>query len=409
MRHDPHLLVEGCLIAGFAMGAHAGYIYVRGEFIRERERLQAAIDQAYEAKLIGKNNVHGWDFDLYVHHGAGAYICGEETALLGKPRRQEGPAAAEAAVPGQRRPLRLPDHRQQRRDRSRWCPTSCAAARPGSPASAGRTTPAPSCSASPATSSKPVHRRRGDGHPAARADRDACRRRARRLGQSAGGHSRRLVDAAGAGGAIRPTTLLMDFDGCARAEIGARHRRRHRHGQVDRHRPGDGAHLLFLQARELRPVHAVPRGHGLDVARARRAWRTAARRSARSTCCCEVTKQIEGHTICAFGDGAAWPVQGLLRHFRPEIERRIDEYTRNADARTARCARRRSREGEAMEPEHDVRNRNLRCNHCRFWWPMPRPRARAEPPASILGRCRRRAPLPEPSICRISAPATRPG
>ena len=82
MRHDPHLLVEGCLIAGFAMGANAGYIYVRGEFIRERERLQAAVDEAYEAKLIGKNNVHGWDFDLYVHHGAGAYICGEETALL---------------------------------------------------------------------------------------------------------------------------------------------------------------------------------------------------------------------------------------------------------------------------------------------------------------------------------------
>src|SRR6202140_643962 len=82
MRHDPHLLIEGCLIAGCAMGAHAGYIYIRGEFIRERERLQAAIDQAYEAKLIGKNNVHGWDFDLYLHHGAGAYICGEETALL---------------------------------------------------------------------------------------------------------------------------------------------------------------------------------------------------------------------------------------------------------------------------------------------------------------------------------------
>src|SRR5574338_356077 len=62
--------------------ANAGYIYVRGEFIRERERLQAAIDEAYEAKLIGKNNANGWDFDLYVHHGAGAYICGEETALL---------------------------------------------------------------------------------------------------------------------------------------------------------------------------------------------------------------------------------------------------------------------------------------------------------------------------------------
>jgi NADH-quinone oxidoreductase subunit F len=61
---------------------HTAYIYVRGEFIREREALQRAVDEAYEAKLIGKNNKHGWDFDVYVHHGAGAYICGEETALL---------------------------------------------------------------------------------------------------------------------------------------------------------------------------------------------------------------------------------------------------------------------------------------------------------------------------------------
>ncbi len=82
MRHDPHLLVEGCLLASFAMNAHACYIYVRGEFIREREHLQAAIDQAYEAKLIGKDNINGWPFDVYVAHGAGAYICGEETALL---------------------------------------------------------------------------------------------------------------------------------------------------------------------------------------------------------------------------------------------------------------------------------------------------------------------------------------
>ena len=82
MRHDPHLLVEGCLIASFAMGAHAAYIYIRGEYIAERHALQRAIDEAYEARLIGKDNVHGYPFDLYVHHGAGAYICGEETALL---------------------------------------------------------------------------------------------------------------------------------------------------------------------------------------------------------------------------------------------------------------------------------------------------------------------------------------
>ncbi len=82
MRHDPQLLIEGALLAAFAMRAHVAYIYIRGEFIREREILQAAIDEAYDAKLIGKNNVNGWDFDLYLHHGAGAYICGEETALL---------------------------------------------------------------------------------------------------------------------------------------------------------------------------------------------------------------------------------------------------------------------------------------------------------------------------------------
>jgi NADH-quinone oxidoreductase subunit F len=72
LRHDPHTLVEGCLLAGFAMGAVAAYIYVRGEFIREREALQRAIDEAYDAGLIGKGNTNGYDFDIYVHHGAGA-------------------------------------------------------------------------------------------------------------------------------------------------------------------------------------------------------------------------------------------------------------------------------------------------------------------------------------------------
>ena len=82
MRHDPHLLVEGCLIACMGMACNTAYIYVRGEYIREREHLQAAIDQAYEAKLIGKGNVNGWDMDIYIAHGAGAYICGEESALI---------------------------------------------------------------------------------------------------------------------------------------------------------------------------------------------------------------------------------------------------------------------------------------------------------------------------------------
>ena len=160
MRHDPHLLIEGALLASFAMRAHTCYTYVRGEFIRERERLEAAVAEAYAAKLIGKNNIHGWDFDFIVHHGAGAYICGEETALLESLEGKKGLPPPEAAVPGQRRPLRRADHRQQRRSRSRWRPTSCAAGRRGSQASASPTTPAPSCSRSPATSSSPAWSRR---------------------------------------------------------------------------------------------------------------------------------------------------------------------------------------------------------------------------------------------------------
>src|ERR1700755_1809825 len=91
MRHDPHLLVEGCLVAGFAMRAHAGYLYVRGEFYNEDEALKAAIKEAYEAGLLGKNACgSGWDFDLYVHRGAGAYICGEESAMLERLEGKQG-------------------------------------------------------------------------------------------------------------------------------------------------------------------------------------------------------------------------------------------------------------------------------------------------------------------------------
>merc|ERR1719150_2804865 len=92
MRHDPHKLVEGCLVAGRAMGARAAYIYVRGEFYNETTNLQVAIKEAYEKGFLGKNACgSGYDFDVVVHSGAGAYICGEETGLIesleGKPGR----------------------------------------------------------------------------------------------------------------------------------------------------------------------------------------------------------------------------------------------------------------------------------------------------------------------------------
>ena len=82
LRFEPQKLIEGCLITSYAINAHTCYIYIRGEYFREGQRLQEAINQAYNKKLLGKNACDtGWDLDIHIHYGAGAYICGEETAL----------------------------------------------------------------------------------------------------------------------------------------------------------------------------------------------------------------------------------------------------------------------------------------------------------------------------------------
>ena len=94
LRHEPHKLIEGALILGYAMRARAAYVYIRGEFWDETNQLQRAVDEAYAKGFIGKNACgSGYDFDVYIHNGAGAYICGEETSMLeslegktGKPR-----------------------------------------------------------------------------------------------------------------------------------------------------------------------------------------------------------------------------------------------------------------------------------------------------------------------------------
>ena len=180
MRHDPHLLVEGCLIASFAMGAHAAYIYIRGEYIAERHALQRAVDEAYEARLIGKDNVHGYPFDLYVHHGAGAYICGEETALLESLEGKKGMPRLKPPFPANMGLYGCPTTvNNVEFDRGR------------------RNDPAPRrrlvCGHRPAqqhrhqgllrfgTCEQAVQRRRGNGPHLPRADRPPLRRRPRRL------------------------------------------------------------------------------------------------------------------------------------------------------------------------------------------------------------------------------------
>ena len=83
LERDPHAFLEGMLIAAYAIGSHKGYVYIRGEYFRPAKRLQRAIDEAYERGWLGKNiQGTGFDLDIVIHRGAGAYICGEETALL---------------------------------------------------------------------------------------------------------------------------------------------------------------------------------------------------------------------------------------------------------------------------------------------------------------------------------------
>jgi NADH-quinone oxidoreductase subunit F len=333
IRNDPHLLIEGCLIAGRAMGAHAGYIYIRGEFIRERERLQAAIDEAYAAKLIGKNNVHGWDFDLYLHHGAGAYICGEETGLLeslegkkGQPRLKP-PFPANVGLYG--------------------CPTTVQNVesiavvpdimRRGSGWFAGIGRPNNTGTKLFCISGhveRPCNVEEAMGIPL----RELLETHAggvrggwdNLLAVIPGGSSMPLVPA----GPDQADTLLMDFDGCRDKKSAL----------------GTAAVIVMDKSTDIVRAMArisyfykhescgqcTPCREGMGWM-----WRVLTRmaegraQKREIDMLMEVTTQIEGHTICAFGDGAAWPVQGLLRHFRGEIERRIDEYTRNADARDA--------------------------------------------------------------------------
>ncbi len=83
LRLNPHELIEGMIIGGYTLGAKAGYNYIHGEIWAEYERFEEALDEARAAGLLGKNILgSGWDFDIHAHHGYGAYVCGEETALL---------------------------------------------------------------------------------------------------------------------------------------------------------------------------------------------------------------------------------------------------------------------------------------------------------------------------------------
>jgi NADH-quinone oxidoreductase subunit F len=320
MRHDPHLLIEGCLLSGYAMRAHATYIYVRGEFIRERERLQAAVDEAYAAKLIGKDNSNGWDFDVIVHHGAGAYICGEETALLeslegkkGMPRLKPpfpanvGLYGAPTTVNNVESIAVVPDILRRG---GAWFASL------GLPNNTGTKLFQISGHVN-----RPCVVEEEMGIPL----KELIERHA---GGVRGGWSNLLaVIPGGSSMPLLPAdqceNVTMDFDALAKLKSGL----------------GTGAVIVMDKSTDV--IKAIARiayfykhescgqctpcreGTGWMWRVLERMERGEAEKR-EIELLLNVTRQVEGHTICALGDAAAWPVQGLIRHFRHVIEERID-------------------------------------------------------------------------------------
>lgn len=336
MRHDPHTLVEGCLLAGRAMGARAAYIYIRGEFFLEASNLQVAIKQAYDAGLLGKNACgSGFDFDIYMHRGAGAYICGEETALIeslegkaGKPRLKP-PFPADIGLFG--------------------CPTTVA--------NVETIAVAPT-----------ILRRGGDWFASFGRERNSGTKLfcisgnvntpctveeemsiplkellERHCGGVKGGWDNLLgVIPGGSSVPILPPktceTVLMDFDSLVAQKSGL----------------GTAAVIVINKDQDVIKCisrlsdfylhescgQCTPCREGTGwMAKIMQRFVTGNAHKDEINMIEELSRQIEGHTICALGDAAAWPVQGLIRHFRPEIEQRIDTYQKLAAQEEAAAPR----------------------------------------------------------------------
>ncbi|NKB57074.1 MAG: NADH-quinone oxidoreductase subunit NuoF [Alphaproteobacteria bacterium] len=320
MRHDPHKLVEGCFVAGFAMAAHAAYIYVRGEFYNEAAALNQAVEEAYEAGLLGENACGtGWKFDVYVHRGAGAYICGEETALLESLEGKKGQPRLKPPFPAMSGLYGCPTT-VNNVETIAVAPTIL---RRGADwfSSFGRENNVGTkvfCISGHVE--KPCNVEEAMSIPL----KELLEKHAG--GVRGGWDNLMAVIPGGSSTPMLPKSIcddvLMDFDA------------------LKEHKSGLGTAGVIVMDKSTDIIKAIARlayfykhescgqctpcreGTGWM-------WRVLERMAkgeaeiAEIDLLLDVSLQIEGHTICALGDGAAWPVQGLIRHFRDEIEHRI--------------------------------------------------------------------------------------
>ena len=323
MRNDPHLLLEGCLVAGFAMGANVCYIYIRGEYFEESSNIQKAIEEAYKSNLIGKNaSDSGWDFDIYLHRGAGAYICGEETALLeslegkkGQPRLKP-PFPAGSGLYG--------------------CPTTVTNVETVAvaPTILRKGSKWFSSLGSPNNTGTKIFSISGHVNNPCNVEEEMGIPLKKLIEEHAGGviggwENLLAVIPGGASVPLIPKSVCeyvkMDFDSLKAVNSGLgtaavivmnkstdiveaitrlSHFYKHEScGQCTPCREGTGWMYRIMT----KMIEGKIQNNDIDKL-------------------LNVSKQIEGHTICALGDAAAWPIQGLLRHFRKEVEKRIETY-----------------------------------------------------------------------------------
>ncbi|PIZ34348.1 MAG: NADH-quinone oxidoreductase subunit F [Alphaproteobacteria bacterium CG_4_10_14_0_8_um_filter_37_21] len=320
LRHEPHKLLEGCLYASIAINAHTCYIYVRGEYYREAEVLQQAIDDAYDAGLLGKNAAQsGWDLDIYIQRGAGAYICGEESALLESLEGRKGQPRLKPPFPAM---IGL-----------YGCPTivnnveSIAVIstilRRGHEWFAGigranNTGTKIFCISGHVNN--PCTVEEAMGIPL----KELIEKHAG--GVRGGWDNLKAVIPGGASCPMIPKgicdTVIMDFDALKEVQTGL--------GTAAVIVMDKSTDLIKTIAR-LSKFYMVESCGQCSPCREGTGWmwrmmeRLVLGEASEDDIdhLLEVSKKIEGHTICALGDAAAWPIQGLVRHFRGDIEARI--------------------------------------------------------------------------------------
>jgi NADH-quinone oxidoreductase subunit F len=321
LRNEPHKIIEGIVIACVAIGANIAYIYVRGKYYNEYKSLQKAIDEAYENGLIGNNacgSAH--NVNIYIHRGAGAYICGEETALLNSIEGKKGfprlkpPFPAVIGLYGCPTIINnvesiavIPDI--LRRGAS-WF------------ASFGRAN----------NSGTKIYSISGHVNNPCNVEEAMSIPLKELLEKHAGGvrggwDNLLAVIPGGVSVPMIPKSIcdsvLMDFD--ALREVGTSF------GTASIVVMDKSTDLLYAIARISKFYmyescgQCTPCREGTGWM-----WRLMTRLSKGDAKIgdidrlLEITKQVEGHTICALGDAAAWPIQGLIKHFRPYIEDRIN-------------------------------------------------------------------------------------